>query len=371
MLDSKHFYKQRHKKILDLISEIDIEGAIISHPKHIYYLTGWEPDGSIAFLIIGGECICVLPNNNYDIEYGKVFPYEIDRMQGATNIHPEIKSALAKAINAAGILNRDVGIENYRVPYKYISDLDIKIRTNIDMETIIKKIRYKKDDYEIKILKENQSLNDRAFSLVRTKIKPGLSELDLFNLLYSEISHIINAPFVWHGCLGAGPRSALPNPYPTKNILKKNDLVLLDIFSKFDHYYSDSTRTFLVGKGFRKQREIYSIVKEALNSGEMKLQPGNPVGEVDKACRDVISSAGYYNNFPHHVGHGLGLSQQEEPFIIPGNNKKLLPGCVVTLEPGIYIPGEGGVRLENTYLITETGNKKITSSPTKLNLINQ
>lgn len=144
---------------------------------------------------------------------------------------------------------------------------------------------------------------------------------------------------------------------PSGKKIEKHDLVMIDIFPKFRGYWSDTTRTIPVTDFTQKQRDIHKIVVKALSAGIEAIRPGIRASDLDRAVRDVITGEGYGDNFGHHAGHGIGLTHFEEPMIVPYNEIELKEGMVLTVEPGIYVPGRGGVRIEEVVLITKDGKE--------------
>lgn len=166
--------------------------------------------------------------------------------------------------------------------------------------------------------------------------------------------------------VASGVRSALPHGVATDKIIEKGDFVTLDYGALYNGYISDMTRTVAVGEPSEQLKEIYQIVLEAELLGLEKFKPGMTGKEADAICRDYIKEHGYGDAFGHSTGHGIGLEVHEGPGLSFRSNITLEPGMVVTCEPGIYLPGVGGVRIEDDTLITETGNEKLTHAPKEL-----
>jgi Xaa-Pro aminopeptidase len=354
-------------------------GAVISRPEHIYYLTGTEvDDSSTTFLIMSLtdeimitpkpiECYQKIEGNNSDITLAS---YELSPMDGISLAQSATIESISYAFDSAfdrlKLKNKDVGLEESHLTHAFIKAAMHEIQIKGDVCPQLEKMRFIKDIDEIDQLKYVQSLNDLAFDEVRKCLRPGIQEIEVFQRIFDLLTRHLGHPFPWQGALGAGIRSALEVPQANSTIIQEKDLVLVDIFSKLGHYYSDSTRTFVVGSPLPRHLEIHKVLEEAIERGENKLQPGVLVCEVDSAIRKVVEKAGFGKNFPHYSGHGLGLWQQEHPWINSSNTTELKPGCVITLEPGIYIAGFGGLRLENAYLITDTGPVNLTKTKSSI-----
>ena len=162
----------------------------------------------------------------------------------------------------------------------------------------------------------------------------------------------------WTDC-GLIDGLGIPGPFQ----VMAGDSVFVDIYSCQHGYYADTTRVFFTGEPTSKQRQIYRILIEAIAAGEAELRPGVRACDVDAAVRGVIKTAGYGENFPHHSGHAYGLFQQERPYLIPAERMILETGMILTLEPGIYLPGWGGMRIEGNYLIEPKGSRRLDQYP--------
>ena len=187
-------------------------------------------------------------------------------------------------------------------------------------------------------------------------IKIGMSEKEVAAELVLQIFRRgsgVELPF--QPIVATGPNSANPHAFPTERKLAKGDLLVIDWGANVDGYFSDLTRTFGVGEVNAEQEKLHSTVQEANTAALETAKPGVTCGDVDKAAREVIEKAGYGEYFVHRTGHGLGMEGHEEPYIRAGNPMPLEPGMTFTIEPGIYVPGENGVRVEDDVVVTEEG----------------
>jgi len=220
-------------------------------------------------------------------------------------------------------------------------------------------LREEKDAHEIKKISKACSLVCEAMEFVEQKLKPGITERALAQAI--EIFYIEKgASISFDPIVAFGPRSAMPHSTPEDRKLKKGDTVLVDMGCEFEHYASDMTRVFFCGPPSKKMQHIYSVVNDALEKGASLCKPGVKIADVDKQVRALIKKA-KLPPYEHALGHGVGICVHELPFISEKEKaKKLKTGMVITIEPGVYIPGLGGVRLENQLLITTTGYKNLT-----------
>jgi Xaa-Pro aminopeptidase len=222
-------------------------------------------------------------------------------------------------------------------------------------EGLVEELRTVKDDGEIATLVRACQVSDAVFDLVTKEIKPGMTEVELaarIDFLLRRRSTDV-PPF--KSIVASGERASLPHATPTERIIRKGDLVTMDFGASVDGYCSDLTRTVVVGKASDKQREVYDVVLEANLKAEAGIRAGVKGSEADGLARRHIESKGYGERFGHSLGHGVGLEVHEEPRLSLKNDKPLEKGMVATVEPGIYIPGWGGVRVEDIVVIESDG----------------
>jgi Xaa-Pro aminopeptidase len=209
-------------------------------------------------------------------------------------------------------------------------------------------------------------LADRTFEHILTIAKPGVSERDLALEIEMFVRRNGASGTSFDTIVASGERSALPHGVASDRKLQANEFMKLDFGALYEGYCSDLTRTVCIGKASDKHKEIHGIVLEAHRNVLAHLKPGMTGVEADSLARDIIAKAGYGDNFGHSLGHGIGLYIHEAPTLSQRSDTVLQPGMVVTVEPGIYLPGFGGVRIENDVVITESGIRVITHSPMEL-----
>ncbi len=223
-------------------------------------------------------------------------------------------------------------------------------------------MRRQKDPDEIELLKRCCAAGNAGHRAAREQFRPGMCELDLYVIVQNAAMKAAGHPVLVYGDFAVGARTEQGGGPPTDRVAQPDDLVLLDYSVVIGDYRSDFTNTFVVsGKPTREQQQIYDTCLAAMRAGEELLVAGTPAKEIDHAVRQIMTSAGYGQAFRHHTGHGIGLSHPEAPFIVPDSTDTLLAGDVVTLEPGAYIPGVGGIRIEHNYLITPTGFERLSN----------
>ncbi|MGB9825806.1 MAG: M24 family metallopeptidase [Desulfofundulus sp.] len=228
---------------------------------------------------------------------------------------------------------------------------------------LVEKLRAQKDAEEIKRLREAIRLTDEGDLYLRSLLKPGLSEkdvaLELEFYLRRKGATEPSFPFI----VVSGPRSSLPHGRPSGRRLVPGDIVTVDFGIVYDGYCSDLTRTFILGPPTAQQKALYDLVLTAQERALALAGPGVAAASVDAAAREVIARAGYGEYFGHSLGHGVGLEIHEAPHLSSSSTEELQPGMVVTIEPGVYLPGLGGVRIEDVILITEHGREILFQAP--------
>jgi Xaa-Pro dipeptidase len=249
-------------------------------------------------------------------------------------------------------------IQQYAVGSQLISD-----------EETISAIRLHKDESEIAAVRQAIAISQGALDETLPKIKVGMTERQIANLLQQAMTDRGSQGNAFDVHVLAGPKSAQPHGVPDDVPIQNGDVLLFDFGAAINGYPADITRVFAVGEIDPELRKIYDIVLAANEAGIRAARPGVAAQEVDRAARKVIVDAGYGEYFIHRTGHGLGLFIHEAPNIVEGNAQLLEPGMVFTVEPGIYLPEKGGIRIEDNLVITEDGAEVLTSFPKTLRTI--
>ncbi|MCA9930496.1 MAG: aminopeptidase P family protein [Anaerolineales bacterium] len=238
-------------------------------------------------------------------------------------------------------------------------------------EPIMESLRLIKDGAEIAAMERAIAVAQKAMDALLPRIKIGMTEKQVAALLTRLLLEGGADSIAFGPIVSTGPNGASPHAVPTERPLQSGDLLVIDWGCFVDGYPSDITRTFAVGAIDPELRRIYNAVKMANEQGKLVSAPGTSGEAVDQAARDVIEEAGYGDYFIHRTGHGLGLEVHEPPFMMVGNEEPLQPGNVFTVEPGIYLPGRGGVRIEDDVLVTANGHRSLTTYPRDLITIGQ
>lgn len=232
---------------------------------------------------------------------------------------------------------------------------------------LVGKMRAIKDETEIKLIRKAAKIQEKALEEIIRKIKPGKTELEVAGRLEAEMKALGSREPGFQSIVAAGAKGSLPHYRPHDVEIRKNESLLIDWGAVYQGYHSDMTRVFALGKWPKKIKEIYQIVLEAQEAAAAALAPGKSTTEIDAIARNIIKKAGYGEQFGHGLGHGIGFNGHEEPRLSHMLSGSILqPGHVVTVEPGIYLPGIGGVRIEDDYVITAKGAENLCSLPKDL-----
>ncbi|HET7421578.1 MAG TPA: Xaa-Pro peptidase family protein, partial [Candidatus Dormibacteraeota bacterium] len=311
------------------------------------------------------------------------------RADGATLIVPSLEEekALATASDAEVVAWRDgedpyalvaqvvAGSAEVAVEKDHLTLHAAEVMTSrtgvselVDVAPEIRRLRLLKSAHEIETLARAAALTDEAFVKALARIRVGMTEIEVatvFAAVIADLGGTLSFPTL----VQSGPNSAMPHLEPSGRKLSRGDFVLLDFGAAVDGYKGDSTRMAVMGEPSPRHREIHDVVLRGHDAAIAAVRPGATTGDVDAAARRVIEAAGYGQNFFHRVGHGLGLEGHEDPSLDPGSRTVLEPGMVFTVEPGVYVPGFGGVRIEDDVVVTEDGVRVLTRADRSLHVI--
>ncbi len=344
-----------------------VDGMIVSYLEHGKYLTGFT--GSNALVIITKDHALFLTDGRYDLQSSTEVP-GFDRVI----LPPASDLALAAAQKVAALGIKRAGFETTHLTYaaynslaKNMAEIAPAVQL-IGRTNVVEFIKAIKDADEIAALRVAIDAADEAFTHLQQIVKPGMSELDVAWELESFLRRVKGATRLgFDSIIGSGPNSAMIHGRPTERILGSSggsEFLLCDYGCEINGYNSDLTRTFVVnGEPTARQREIYDVVKAAQLAALEAIKPGVIGKDVDAAARNIITAAGFGNNFNHGLGHGLGRLVHDQYGVFNATSELVIrEGMVVTVEPGIYLDGWGGVRIEDDVLVTATGYEVLTHS---------
>jgi Xaa-Pro aminopeptidase len=345
----------RMQKLRQAMETRGLTAVLISNPVNRRYMTGFT--GSAGVAVITANDAWLLTDFRYKVQA----PMQA-RYYEVVEHGPKLTDTLRDLLSRSGI--RQLGFEQDYVSYgeylKYKQELpNVEL---VPVAGIVEDLRQIKDEAELKIMREAAAIADQAFSHILNRIRPGMTEREVALELETFMRANGAKGPSFDTIVASGPRSALPHGTASDKPLAAGELVTFDFGAYYQGYCSDLTRTVMLGKPTEKHREIYEIVREAQALTLERLKPGMSGWEADAVAREWITRAGYGDCFGHGTGHGLGMEIHEAPRLSVTGDIILQPGMVVTVEPGIYIPDFGGVRIEDDVVITDTGIELLTHS---------
>ncbi|MEH7084736.1 aminopeptidase P family protein [Neobacillus drentensis] len=349
---------EKIEKLRSNFSTQGIDGILITSPFNRRYISNFT--GTAGVVLISADKAQFLTDFRYIEQATKQCQgFEIIKITGSI---PEEVAVQAKKL---GI--QKLGFEEDFLTYSSFKVYDKEIEAElVPISGVIEKLRLIKTDSELKILKVAADIADAAFKHILDFISPGKTELEVSNELEFFMRRAGATSSSFDTIVASGHRSALPHGVASDKVIEAGDIVTMDYGCYYNGYVSDITRTVAVGEPDAKLKEIYEIVLEAQLRGMAGIKPGLTGKEADAITRDYITEKGYGEYFGHSTGHGIGLEIHEGPGLSMKSDVVLEPGMVVTCEPGIYIPGLGGVRIEDDTLITKDHNEALTHSTKEL-----
>lgn len=365
MNDAEQAYLARREKLKQL-DEADViaivPGANMEYFTGLHYHLSERP---IIALFSGDELSFIVPElevpqiaNRPDLEVRLFVWNDADGYQGAFNA----------AVEALGLKGKTLGVDDHTMRlFEWLGFLEADPTMKLEeYGKALLHIRSQKDAAEVAAMREAIRISEQALDNILPQIKVGMTEREIAAMLDQELVTLGTQGFAFKALVQTGPNSALPHGNTTDRPLQADEFLLIDYGGMYQSYPADITRTFCLGTPTAEMQKIYDTVLAANRAAIAAAAPGVECGAVDKAARDVIEAAGYGQYFIHRTGHGLGLETHEAPQMAAGIEDVLEPGMVFTVEPGIYIPGLGGVRIEDDILVTETGVEVLTSYPREL-----
>lgn len=351
-----------------LIEQVDADLIIISNPRHVQYLSGFFVTSlalahhAPVFLLIepnSGKSTLLMQNmlggfvDGIHVDTIEPYVWYNAKADAGVPIFPKALDALNQHLHK--LTFSKAGIEIGSLPY------GVHVNAVTDITSVLLEMRRHKDLDELNLIRRSITAIEAGHKAVRTHIRPGLTEIEVFNIMMSAIAKQAGHPIVPMGDIAGGERAFQGGGPATSLELQAGDLIILDIFPIINGYKGDFTTTLAVsGELTEQQAKLQKALLNGLVAGEAMLKPGNKASEVHRAIIDELRIEGFGDGFGHHAGHGLGLSHPEAPYFVPNSDEELRIGDVVTLEPGSYSPQDGyGARIEHNYLITEFGYEQL------------
>jgi Xaa-Pro aminopeptidase len=344
-------HEQRRRRLAECMPEGGIGAALVTSLVNVRYLTGFTGSAGAVVVFPDGSAE-IATDSRYALQVGHECPdvtAHITRAGRATLV----ERLVAESVTAAGFEDRHLSVAAWR-------ELGEALEWT-PLGSTLDHLRMVKDATELDLLRQACLVSDEALSAVLPRLQPGVTEHRVARWLDDELRDRSEGPG-FDTIVASGPNGAIPHHQPTSRPLGRGDLVTIDFGARVEGYHADMTRTFGIGRVDNWQREIYDLVQEAQATGVAALASGKPAAEVDAAARSVIADAGYGDAFGHGLGHGVGLQIHEAPFLGSTSADKLDVSVPVTVEPGIYLPERGGVRIEDTVVVHADRVERLTTT---------
>lgn len=363
-------YQGRVRKLQARLRRKKIDAILISQPENRRYSSGYQAadhgiseTSGLLFVPARGEAR-LLTDFRYQLQAEKETSLPVIVYQ---------KGILALLVELIGdFKTRRLAFESHYTLHSFSLKLaklaeDHRIEL-VPVTDFIERQRVIKSEEEIELLRRSTALNESVFQLIHPQLHADMTEIEVASAIESEMRRKGAEGPSFSTIVASGKNSALPHAVPTDKILGRNSSVTIDMGLTLDGYCSDMTRNFVIGTPDDTYKQIHRIVRRAQLAGIKAVRAGAKMNEVDRAARKIIADSGYGKNFGHALGHGVGLAVHEAPGLSFRSRRKLRPGMIVTVEPGVYIPGWGGVRLENMVVVREEGSEVLNRDTTFLDI---
>lgn len=348
------------KKVQDILKKLELDAVLISNGNNMFYISGFS--GETGYLYISQEKHAVLTDSRYTIQAElEAEGYEIITI-GNGGYEEAINDIIKlEQIHRLGFESEDLLYAKYENLKESISGVEL-----VPINNEITRLRRIKTPKELEYIRRAEEIGDETFTQILDYIKPGMTELEVAARIEYLLKMNGGQRTSFPAIVASGINSSMPHAVPTMKKLEAGDFLTMDFGCVYMGYCSDMTRTIVIGKASDKQKEIYHTVLEAQMAALEIIRAGLKGKEVDKAARDIIYKAGYEGCFGHGLGHSVGLFIHENPRLSPLEEEVLEAGMTETVEPGIYVKGFGGVRIEDLVAVTEDGCINFTRSEKKL-----
>jgi Xaa-Pro dipeptidase len=346
-------------RLQEWLAARQVEAAYLSDPVSIAYLTGFlsEPHERLMGLAVReGAAVLVVPGLDEEAATAAAHGVEVRAWRDGEDPWALVAAALGRRAALLAVEKGHLSL----AAWERLSSITAEPMV-VDVGAELRRLRARKMPEEIRLLERAAQLTDEVTAGVLGELRAGRSELELAAAIDLRIASAGGQP-AFATIVGSGPNSAQPHLRPTGRRIQPGDLVLLDFGAAWAGYKADTTRVAVIGEPDARQLEVHQLVLAAHDAAVAAVRPGVTVGEVDEAARSVIRAGGLAERFIHRVGHGLGLEAHEDPSLDPGGATVLDEGMIVTIEPGVYLPGWGGIRIEDDLVVEAGGGRMLTRS---------
>jgi Xaa-Pro aminopeptidase len=347
------------ERLTELVAERELDQLFVSDITNVRYLTGFT--GTNGACLVGREGLIFFTDFRYTERAAHEVGPEWERPEGERELVPQI----------AARMSGRVGFEDARLSVRQLARLEATVGEDVDLipaGDLVEQLRAVKGPEEIERMAAASELADEVFRWAIERGVAGRTERDVARASEARIRELGAEPS-FPPIIGAGKNGALPHAEPGDREIGRGELVVFDMGAELDGYCSDGTRTFATGEPGDEAREVYDLVLAAQLAALAAIRPGAAGKEVDAVARELISEAGHGEHFGHGLGHGVGLEVHEAPRLAITTEDELREGNTVTVEPGIYLPGRFGVRIEDLVVLTGDGYRNLSSVPKELTIV--
>ncbi len=347
---------ERLSRLRDFLREKKADAVVVNKEVNLHYFSGFRGDDTL--LLVSPQDALLITDSRYTEQAAQQAPlYEMVEQKGG------LLAKAAECVKARGW--KKLAFEGNAMLYDTFMKFGERLENNAALEISVHldELRQVKEAEEIAVMEKAAKIGDAAFRDIVKFIRPGVSEREVAARLEGTMRALGSERPAFTTIVASGARGSLPHGIATEKLIVSGEFVTMDFGAVYEGYHSDMTRTVCVGRASEEQRALYQTVLDAQEFGVSLVKPGASGKEIDGLVRGRLTDAGYGEFFGHGLGHSLGLEIHEEPRLSKSSAcEHLLPGMVVTVEPGVYLPGKCGLRIEDTVLVTETGGAPLTKS---------
>jgi Xaa-Pro aminopeptidase len=352
-------YEQRRNKLRKRLRDAAVDSLLISGISNVRYLTGFTGDST--WLYLSAKDAIILSDTRFETQLADQCPDLQCEIRDAAGTISDLaqKVAVSTKSKRIGIESDHLTLNQFHVLQSSLTSAEL-----VPTSGLVERLREVKDKWELEQIRQAVVLAERGIAVVRSCLTRDQSEVEIRNLLEASMRQFGAAGPAFEPIVGVGPTAALPHAHAGHRKVNESPLLLIDWGATTESgYRSDLTRVFLTGKPTRQMEQVYRIVLKAQQEAIRAIKPGVECIEVDRIARGIIADAGFGSYFGHGLGHGFGLDVHESVRVSPLSKQRFEAGMVVTVEPGIYLPGRFGIRIEDDILVTADGNEVLSGVP--------
>ncbi|MGA8296864.1 MAG: Xaa-Pro peptidase family protein [Acidimicrobiales bacterium] len=344
-------------RLRERLEEEHLGGLIVTSMSNVRYLSGFS--GSTAMLLITSSRVVFLTDGRYKDQSAA----QLEQAGVDADVVVGKNAEQMKALERGTSSLKQVGLESEDATWAFATQLSKELKPETKPTSkLVEALRVVKDAGEIARIERACDIADIAFAQTKERMKSGITEAEFAAELDFEMRKRGAESVSFATIVGSGPNAALPHSQPSNRAIGEGELVVIDFGATFDGYHSDMTRTVCIGEPEGVAAAVLDAVAASQRAGMLAVKAGVVAGDVDRACRDSLAEAGYAEAFTHSTGHGVGLEVHEAPSVAHQSEDVLEKNTVITVEPGVYLPGETGARIEDTVVVTSSGCRPLTKT---------